>query len=66
MATPRRSTPLHQASSAGHLAVVKVLIEKGARLDIEDKIHRATPLGWAEHCKQPVIVEYLVNLGRSS
>ena len=64
--THAHSTPLHQASCAGHLAVVKVLIEKGARPDIEDKIHRATPLGWAEHCKQPAIVDYLVNLGRSS
>ena len=60
------STPLHQAICAGHLDVVTLLIEKGARPDIEDKIHRATPLAWAEYCRQPAIVEYLVNLGRSS
>jgi ankyrin repeat protein len=64
--THAHSTPLHQASCAGHLAVVKLLIEKGARRDIEDTIYRATPLAWAEHCKQPAIVEFLVNLGPSS
>jgi ankyrin repeat protein len=64
--THAHSTPLHQAACAGHLDVVAVLIEKGARRDIEDKIHRATPLGWAQYCRQPAIVEYLVNLGRSS
>ena len=58
--------PLHQAICAGHLAVVKVLIEKGARPDIEDKIHRGTPLGWAQYCNKPEIAEYLINLGRSS
>ncbi len=40
--THAHSTPLHQAICAGHLDVVKVLIEKGARLDIEDTIHHAT------------------------
>jgi ankyrin repeat protein len=64
--THAHSVPLHQAVAAGHLDVVKILIEKGARLDIEDKIHRGTPLGWAKYCNQPEIAEYLVNLGRSS
>lgn len=64
--THAHSTPLHQAVCAGHLDVVKVLIEKGARIDNEDKIHRGTPLGWAKHCNQPEIAEYLHNLGRSS
>ena len=59
------SVPLHQAVAAGHLDVVKVLIERGARTDIEDKVHHATPLGWAKYCEQPVIEEYLLQKGRS-
>ena len=64
--THAHSTPLHQASCAGHLAVVKVLIEKGARPDIEDTIHHATALGWAEYCNQPEIARYLASRGAAS
>ena len=64
--THAHSTPLHQAICAGHLDVVTALIEKGARLDIEDKIHRATPLGWAEYCNRPEIARYLASLGAAS
>lgn len=41
------STPLHQAVVGGHEAVVRLLIERGARLDIRDAIWQGTPLGWA-------------------
>ena len=57
--THAHTPPLHQAVAAGHLDVVKVLIDRGARLDIKDTIHGSTPLGWAEHCDQPVIAGYL-------
>ena len=30
------STPLHQAALSGHLDVVRLLVERGARLDIRD------------------------------
>lgn len=55
--------PLHQAIAAGHLAVVKLLIERGARLDVKDTIHQATPMGWAKYCNQPDIADYLRTLG---
>jgi ankyrin repeat protein len=42
-------TPLHQAVLGGHLAVVELLIARGARLDIRDTIWNGTPLGWALH-----------------
>jgi ankyrin repeat protein len=42
-------TPLHQAALAGHDAVVRLLVERGARLDIKDTIYEATPLEWAEY-----------------
>lgn len=43
------ATPLHHAALGGHLAVVRLLAERGARLDIRDRIYHATPVGWAEH-----------------
>jgi ankyrin repeat protein len=43
------STPLHQAALAGHRAVVRLLVERGARLDMHDTVWRGTPLGWALH-----------------
>jgi ankyrin repeat protein len=36
--THAHSTPLHQAALAGHKAVVQLLIERGARLDIQDTV----------------------------
>jgi ankyrin repeat protein len=43
------TTPLHQAVLGGHEAVVRLLVERGARLDIRDTIWQSTPLGWALH-----------------
>lgn len=57
--THAHSTPLHQAALAGHEAVVRLLVESGARLDIEDTIFHGTPLGWAEHGGQTAVAHYL-------
>lgn len=43
------ATPLHQAVLGGHDAAVRILVERGARLDVRDRIWKATPLGWALH-----------------
>jgi hypothetical protein len=53
------STPLHQAALAGHETVVRLLVERGARLDIADTIWDATPSGWAEHGGHTEIAAYL-------
>lgn len=53
------ATPLHQAVSAGHLPVVRLLVERGARLDVRDTLFEATPLGWAEYLGRTEIAEYL-------
>jgi ankyrin repeat protein len=42
-------TPLHQAVLGGHEEVVRLLVERGARLDVRDTIWNGTPLGWALH-----------------
>jgi ankyrin repeat protein len=43
------TTPLHQAVVGDHETVVRLLVERGARLDIRDTIWHSTPLGWALH-----------------
>ncbi|HYM09704.1 MAG TPA: ankyrin repeat domain-containing protein [Bryobacterales bacterium] len=53
------STPLHQAVWSGHEAVVRLLVERGARLDIRDTIYDGTPRGWAEYGGRTEIAEYL-------
>ena len=53
------ATPLHHAALAGHEAVVRLLVDRGARLDIKDTIYNSTPLGWAEHGGQTAVAEYL-------
>lgn len=53
------STPLHQAVIAGHDAVVRSLVERGAGLDIKDTIYQGTPLGWAMYGGQTEIEKYL-------
>jgi len=35
------------------------LIERGARLDLKDKVYEGTPLGWAEYGDKREIAEYL-------
>jgi ankyrin repeat protein len=53
------STPLHQAVLAGHSAAVRLLVERGARLEIKDTIYKGTPLGWAIYGGQTEIEKYL-------
>ena len=43
------STPLHQAAAAGHLEVVRLLVERGARMDMKDILWHGTPAGWAKY-----------------
>jgi ankyrin repeat protein len=57
------STPLHQAVWSNHLEVVKMLVERGARLDIQDTIYQGTPLDWANYGGRTVIADYLRGRG---
>jgi hypothetical protein len=57
------STPLHQAVWSGHEAVVRLLVERGARLDIRDTVYEGTPLGWAEYGGRAEIAAYLRSRG---
>lgn len=53
------STPLHQAALLGDEQVVRLLLERGAKLDIKDKIYQSTPLGWAQYSGKTQIASYL-------
>lgn len=53
------STPLHQAVWSNHLDVVRLLVERGAPLDVRDKLHHGTSLGWAEYGDRKEIAAYL-------
>jgi ankyrin repeat protein len=55
----RRTTPLHNAAMAGHLEMVKLLIELGANPTIRDTEFHATPRGWAQYNGQTVVADYL-------
>jgi ankyrin repeat protein len=57
------STPLHQAVLAGHDAVVRLLVERGAGLNIKDTVYQGTPLGWAIYAGQTGIEKYLRDHG---
>ena len=54
--------PLHQAAFQGHLAMVELLLAKGASLGVRDNHHAATPLQWAMTAGSSDVVEHLGNL----
>jgi hypothetical protein len=57
------TTPLLQAVLGGHEAVVRLLVARGARLDIRDTIWHGTPLGWALHGGKAQMADCLRSLG---
>ncbi len=46
------STPLHQAALAGHEGVVRLLVERRARLDMRDLLWQGTPADWAHYAER--------------
>ena len=57
------STPLHQATWADHLEVVRLLADRGARLDLRDTLYDGTPLDWANYGRRTRIAELLRGRG---
>jgi hypothetical protein len=53
------STPLHQAALAGHLDVVQLLVESGAKIDTKDVIWHGTAADWARHEGRSEVDVYL-------
>jgi Ankyrin repeats (3 copies) len=52
-------TPLHHAAGGGHEEMVRLLVERGARLDLKDVLWNATPAEWARHEGKTEIEKYL-------
>ena len=50
---------LHAACIHGKMSVVRLLLSKGARLDLRDREHNGTPLGWADYHHHTKLVEFL-------
>ena len=59
LGTHAHSTPLHQAAGAGHEEVVRLLVKRGARLDIRDTLWHATPADWARHEGRSEVEKFL-------
>jgi ankyrin repeat protein len=53
------STPLHQAALAGHEEVVRLLVERGANVDLKDTLWQGTPADWARHEGRAAIEAFL-------
>ena len=53
------ATPLHLAALCGHEAVVRLLVERSARLDMKDILWHGTPADWARHAGKTEIESYL-------
>ena len=53
------ATPLHQAAGAGNLDLVRLLVERDARLDLKDVLWQGTPADWARHGGKTEIEQYL-------
>ncbi|WP_353068243.1 ankyrin repeat domain-containing protein [Tunturibacter empetritectus] len=56
------TTPLHQAAGAGNERLVKLLVERGARLDRKDVLWRGTPADWARYGGKTEVERYLRSL----
>ncbi len=52
-------TGLHWAAAGGHLETVRFLVENGARQDLLDEQHHATPYNWAANFDHREVMEQL-------
>jgi hypothetical protein len=58
-------TPLHFAVQFGHVPTVRLLVERGADLDIHERIHGGTALDWAKHLGRDELVPLLDRIERT-
>lgn len=58
------ATPLHWAAHADAAEMARLLIARGALIDVRDSTYKATPLGWAVHLRRPEAAALLAPLSR--
>jgi ankyrin repeat protein len=59
---PHGHAALHAACVYGRLSMIRLLLARGARVDLRDREYDATPVGWAEyhhHAKAVALVRGL-------
>lgn len=61
-----RHRALVLSAQHGHPEVVRLLVERGARLDIRDTLYQGTPLGWAEYGGRAGIAAWLRSRGAAA
>ena len=61
--TRYNSTPLFFACDRGHTEIVRLLIERGADVNVKDNFYNANALGWAMSKKHDDIVALLIEKG---
>lgn len=57
------AAPLHWAAAGTNTAIVRLLLDRGAELNVRDHRYKRTPLGWANHFKRTEHEELLSSLG---
>ena len=60
---PHGHAALHVACIHGKLPIVRLLLARGGRLDLRDREHHGTPLGWAEHFHHASVAKLLRRRG---
>jgi hypothetical protein len=58
-------TPLHQAALEGNMELARLLVERGARLDMKDILFHGTPADWARHAGKTDVENYLCELEKA-
>jgi hypothetical protein len=58
--------PAHNAVHADDVAMLALLVEAGARLDVTDTNWRSTPAGWAKFLNKPKCLAFLTQRAAAS
>jgi hypothetical protein len=64
--SPYGQTPLFFACDRGYSEIAKLLVDRGADVNVEDTFYHATPLSWAARKNHTDIVKLLIDHGAKS
>jgi ankyrin repeat protein len=63
---PQGHAALHIAGVYGKVPMIRLLVSRGARLDLRDREHGGTPLGWADYHKHEKAAAFLRERGATT